>query len=689
MSAGAELTHPYTGVSFGPEGLGAGSFSQVQSVAVDQSNGDVYIYDTGFDMGAGAAGGAVYKFNAAGEPLPFGEGTGNVLENVGAKGFKEVELAVDNSAGVGQGDLYVATGSLVKVYSPAGKLLSELNGGEGVPWGTPCGVAVDPVGNVYVGLYPSTVNKYLPSGSSEDPVSNSDYVSSLWGVQAVCNVAADAEENVYTDGWQLGPEGGPVVKYAKSQLNTKEEAANGTVIDNVGNALAIDPAGNQLYIDEDADQIGYEFSGGTALSTFGSGIFASSYGVAINGTSGTPASGDVYVGDGEHASIDIFGPLAEVANVSGEAPANVDATSATLSGSVNPEGISPVSPCVFDYEYAAAGGRHAASVSCDSASPLEGTSSIAVQASLSGLRPATLYHYSLRATNVNATNAISGTFTTLATSPTLEGAPASAGSTTRTTALLSGSLNPGGDDTLYHFAYVNEAGYREALSEGAGLYSRGGSTPALDGGSGGEEEAVGPIKLIGLLPATTYHYALVATNALGTVVGPDHTFTTGAATPPVALTGATNVLGPTSATLSGSLDTEGLTSSYGFELGSEAGSYNASIVVGTVGGAVTLPVSLRLQTLQPDTTYHYRLTASNVDGTSYGADATFTTPGYPEALVAPTSLPLLAAPSTPFPTAVKVKTVVKKAVKKSKVKHKAKHKTKDRKTRRVSAVSPK
>jgi hypothetical protein len=37
-----------------------------------------------------------------------------------------------------------------------------------------------------------------------------------------------------------------------------------------------------------------------------------------------------------------------------------------------------------------------------------------------------------------------------------------------------------------------------------------------------------------------------------------------------------------------------------------------------------------LEGLQPGTTYHYRVVATNVDGTTYGEDQTFTTPGYLE-----------------------------------------------------------
>jgi hypothetical protein len=55
--------------------------------------------------------------------------------------------------------------------------------------------------------------------------------------------------------------------------------------------------------------------------------------------------------------------------------------------------------------------------------------------------------------------------------------------------------------------------------------------------------------------------------------------------------------------------------------------------------------------LLPDTTYHYRLLATNRSGTVYGADETFTTLSYgAEPLIAPASPVLL--PATPMPVPV-------------------------------------
>jgi hypothetical protein len=57
--ASAAQTRLYTGVSFGPDGTaGTASFDNVQSIAVDQSSGDIYVYDAGA--------GEIFKFDSQG-----------------------------------------------------------------------------------------------------------------------------------------------------------------------------------------------------------------------------------------------------------------------------------------------------------------------------------------------------------------------------------------------------------------------------------------------------------------------------------------------------------------------------------------------------------------------------------------------------------------------------------------------
>ena len=63
-----------------------------------------------------------------------------------------------------------------------------------------------------------------------------------------------------------------------------------------------------------------------------------------------------------------------------------------------------------------------------------------------------------------------------------------------------------------------------------------------------------------------------------------------------------------------------------------------------------VPVSVALQYLVPGITYHYRLVATSFDGTSYGQDETFTTPGIANTVVQPPSAPLIATPVVQFPS---------------------------------------
>jgi hypothetical protein len=81
-------------------------------------------------------------------------------------------------------------------------------------------------------------------------------------------------------------------------------------------------------------------------------------------------------------------------------------------------------------------------------------------------------------------------------------------------AKLGGLVNSGGLQTAYRFEYGTSTAYGQ-------------STPFPEG-SAGEGLASHAVwaAASGLVPGTTYHYRVVATNELGTAVGPDQTFTT-------------------------------------------------------------------------------------------------------------------------------------------------------------------
>jgi hypothetical protein len=156
--ASAAQTHPYTGVDFGPDGVGgSASFERVQSIAVDPSSGEVYVYDGGA--------GKIYKFDSAGTPAIFSATGTNAISGVGgSSGGAEFQIALapPGSPGGTAGDIYVANnGNAIHIYSAAGAEIAVLGQG-----GETCGVATDPSGSFYAGVFVgNTINKYTPTGN--------------------------------------------------------------------------------------------------------------------------------------------------------------------------------------------------------------------------------------------------------------------------------------------------------------------------------------------------------------------------------------------------------------------------------------------------------------------------------------------------------------------------------------------
>lgn len=308
---------------------------------------------------------------------------------------------------------------------------------------------------------------------------------------------------------------------------------------------------------------------------------------------------------------------------------------------------------------------------------------------LNGLKPNTAYYYRVVAENPS-TKKISvpaygetKKFTTHSLPFVNTG---EAASVTRTSATLAGTIDTVGLAGTYYFRYISETAYQAALAKGiADPYTEGESTVPLSIAASEAIQTVGPVPVSGLLSGTTYHYRLVARNEFGAEYGAEYTFRTSAKLLPQVNTGGASGVGQNSATLSGTVDTNGLQTQYGFEIATEPGQYGPATGLGSVGGAQTETVSVALNELQPGTTYYYRITASNDDGTSYGEVATFTTPGFPVLLTPQTSLPEIPVPSIAFPTisqenpgTTKAKTLTKaqklknalKACKKDKSKHK-------------------
>ena len=94
-------------------------------------------------------------------------------------------------------------------------------------------------------------------------------------------------------------------------------------------------------------------------------------------------------------------------------------------------------------------------------------------------------------------------------------------------------------------------------------------------------------------------------------------------------TGSAGSVTSSSATVSGSVNPNGLATSYHFQYGTST-SYGSSTTAGSVAAVSSaVAASAALSGLAPGTTYHYRLVASNADGATNGADKTFTTASAP------------------------------------------------------------
>jgi len=295
-----------------------------------------------------------------------------------------------------------------------------------------------------------------------------------------------------------------------------------------------------------------------------------------------------------------------------------------------------------------------------------------VSAAVYGLRPNTPYYYrvvlenkvSEYAGNINKGHPIVGEPEMFTTESLPFVSTGEARGASRTSETLSGTVTPIDQPTTYYFEYITETGYQAALrgdaEEQADPFVVGEATAPLSLAVSAAPQAVGPIPASGLLPEETYHYRLVAKNEWGAEYGESHTFTTGGKVLPGVSTGSASAVSQNSATLSGTVSTNGLQTSYGFEIGSEPDNYGPATGLGSIGGAATEEVHVTLGELQPDTTYHYRVTATNADGTVQGEPETFTTPGFPTLISPPPSPPLVASPSISFPPEEKTTTTTTK-----------------------------
>jgi plastocyanin len=177
-------------------------------------------------------------------------------------------------------------------------------------------------------------------------------------------------------------------------------------------------------------------------------------------------------------------------------------------------------------------------------------------------------------------------------------------------ARLNGSVNPHGLTTTFHFQYGPTTSY--------------GLTTPPQSRSGNTSQNVSA-NISGLMANHVYHFRIMASNAAGTRFGADRTFTTLSPTGlPIVITKAATNVASHSATLNGLLDPHGLSTSVNFQYGTTT-SYGSTTPTQTRTGNTYRNINANISGLMSNHIYHFRMKATNMAGTRFGHDRTFTT----------------------------------------------------------------
>lgn len=465
-------------------------------VAVDEATGDVYVLDIIHDV--------VDKFDQNGTYLSQIRGSSTTAGTFGFSLNNGIDdLAVDNTGGTGQGNLYVLSRgtNTIFAFNASGTELWEASGISG----RPCGIGVDPGGNLWVGNRDNTfVEQRRPADGSPTvttiPVGGNDW----------CHLAVDNDGAIYMTGFDFG-------------LEKIDLQGNITAFDSSPSAgywaVSTSFLRNDIFTvstDSGIPNIRQWDKNGNQISRVDLPFTDSLRGVAIDGVRGR-----LYVTDIANQNVQMYRVLPQPPTVTPGSPTNVTSTGGTVNGRVNPNG-SDVTDCHVDYEADAQFVRDGnafvtfASVPCAQALPLTGTRDSVVSADLTGLTPDTTYHTRIVATNAGDTT--NGNDTLLVTPVPPPSPPSvvtgSASGISTTGATLNGTVNPNGNDvTDCHFEYGTDTSY-----------GRSAPCSALPG-SGSSPVTVSAV-LTGLTPGTPYHFRLAGANVGGTGTGSDATFRT-------------------------------------------------------------------------------------------------------------------------------------------------------------------
>jgi hypothetical protein len=368
------------------------SFTEAEGLAVDQSTGDLLVIDAG-NRGEGE--GTVSRWNLDGTPDNFSALGTNVIDGdeggadeTPEKGLRfnfpeEVQVAVDNSGGATDGRIYVtqATAGVVDVFASDGSFIEQLTESSQGAFNEPCGVGVDPAGNVYVGDFSGKIHKF-----ANPPVDGSS-VDFPFAINCTLAAGAGATNGFIFPAHLIG-------STAKLDSTIGEEKY---VVDpGPATTVTVDPGTGNVYVAAGSEVREYDASGASSvpLAPIAPG------GEQVTGVAVDEDTGNVYVARKGNPNIEVWGPAVLLPEATTEA-ASVVAGTVTLKGVVSAGEGPEVTSCVFEYvEVSANGFEGAETVDCAPAAPFMGPTKFPVSAKITGL-PEAAFRYRLVASSEN------------------------------------------------------------------------------------------------------------------------------------------------------------------------------------------------------------------------------------------------------------------------------------------------
>jgi hypothetical protein len=456
-----------------------------------------------------------------------------------------------------------------------------------------CGVATTNTGELWVGDYeaPTSVHKSSAVGG--------DFGKFELAQNYACKIEVDQTNN---DLYALGSFSHVIKQYSAAGNYAPTGVTYAASPEYQQVAFAVNGSTHTLYVPYGRTVRAYDTTNGELKEEIEVG--GETLGVAVDEDTDT-----LFVNDREHEVVKEFPRAVVPKAVTGPPVGNT-----TVSGTVAPNGAGDIVECFFEYG-SAAGNYDLGTKSCDQAVPI--STETTVTATLPGLPFEQATHYRVVAKTATLGGTRRGADKSI-TPHAVEGLTTEPATlVTRTAAQLHASFEGNGEETKYKFQWgiydpaSPESYESESPLTGIGMPTAPPRTPLS-------------LPLAGLTPETTYHFRVVAQNGKGLSKGESVTFQT---LPPVqSLTAepATDV-GPRTATLNGSFVGDGDDTTYHFEYGTEPGSYpNTTTVEEIENSAGVEPLEAEITGLELETTYHYRVVATNSLGTTHSQDMTFT-----------------------------------------------------------------